>query len=91
MHTVSASLTFLLRLSESKKDKRMVRNSLVDKTRRKFNVAIAEVDNLESVKLLTIGIAVVSGSRSRAMQSLDSIIRYLDMNEEAELTDIAIE
>ena len=86
MHTVSAKLTFYLADSQSLKDKRQIRRSLIDKTRNKFNVSIAEVGTQESHKILTIGVAAVSGGAGHARQSLDEVIRF--MEEYAELTEI---
>ena len=86
MYTVSAKLTFYIAESNSLKDKRQVRRSLIDRTRNKFNVSISEVDTQESHKILTIGVAVVSGDAGHARQSLDEIIRF--MEEYAELTGV---
>lgn len=44
MHTLSAKLTFYIPHAASLKDKRQVCRSLTDKSRQKFNAAIAEVD-----------------------------------------------
>ncbi|MCL2775394.1 MAG: DUF503 domain-containing protein [Oscillospiraceae bacterium] len=86
MYTISAKLTFHIPHSTSLKDKRQVCRSLIDKTRQKFNVTIAEVDTQDSHKTLTIGIAVVSGDIGHTKNSMDEIVRYMDGNTEAELT-----
>ena len=66
----------------------MVVRGLVDKTKRKFNVAIAEVDTQDVHQTLTIGIAVVSGEYSHASVMLDEIIRYIEGNPDAELVAV---
>ena len=88
MHTLSAKLTFYIPHAASLKDKRQVCRSLVDKTRRRFNASVAEVDTQDMHKTLTIGVAVVSGDSSHARQSLDEIIRFIETNSDAELTKV---
>ena len=91
MYTVSAKLTFYIPHATSLKDKRQVCRSLIDKTRRRFNVSIAEVDSQDVHQTLVIGIAVVSGEASHAEQSLDAIVRFMEEHADAELVDISIE
>ena len=88
MYIESAKLTFYIPQANSLKDKRQVRRSLIDKTRKKFNVSIAEVDTQDIHRTLTIGVAVVSGEVAHAQQSLDEIVRYMEEHPDAELTNI---
>jgi len=88
MHTLSAKLTFYISHATSLKDKRQIRRSLVEKTHRRFNASIAEVDTQDIHQTLTLGIAVVSGDFSHAQNSLDEIIRFMEKNEEAELVKV---
>lgn len=88
MIILSAKLTFNIPQSFSLKDKRQVRRSLIDKTRHKFNVSVAEVDNQDLHQTLTVGIAVVSGYVTHAQNSLEEIIRYMEENADAELTEV---
>ena len=90
MFTLSAKLSFYIAEAASLKDKRQVKRSLIEKTRHKYNAAIAEIDNLESHKHLTIGIAVVSGDGWHRENSLDEIIRYMEKTTAAELTAVEI-
>jgi len=90
MYIVSAKLKFYIPLSNSLKDKRRVCRSLIDKARQKFNASISEVDTQDLYQTLTIGIAVVSGDASHAQGSLDEIIRFMDKNTDAELTEVEI-
>jgi len=69
----------------------MVARSVIDKTRKKYNASVAEVDTQESHQLLTIGIAVVSGEHSHAQNMLDDIIRFMERNADAELVSSVIE
>ena len=88
MYVLSAKLTFYIPHALSLKDKRQVCRSIIDKTRQKYNVSIAEVDTQDLCQTLTIGVAVVSGVHSHAQNSLDEIIRFMDNNTEAELTKV---
>jgi len=88
MYIESAKLTFYIPHATSLKDKRQVCRSLIDKTRKRFNVSIAEVEAQDMHQTLTIGVAVVSGEASHAEQSLDTIIRFMEENADAELTRV---
>ena len=90
MFTLSAELTFYIPQSTSLKDKRQIRKSLIEKTRHKFNVSIAEIDTQDVLQMLTIGIAVVSGDAAHRRNSIDAIIRFMEEHADAELTDVQI-
>ena len=88
MYVESVKLTFYIPQAASLKDKRQVCRSLIDKTRKRFNASIAEVDTQEMHQTLTIGIAVVSGDAAHAQQSLDAVIRFMENNTDAELMEV---
>ena len=88
MFTLSAELTFYIPQATSLKDKRHVRRSLIEKTRHKFNVSIAEIDTQDVMQTLTIGIAVVSGDAAHRRNSIDEIIRFMEEHADAELTAV---
>ena len=90
MFTLSAELTFYISQAVSLKDKRQVRRSLIEKTRHKFNVSIAEIDTQDVLQTLTIGIAVVSGDAAHRQNSIDEIIRFMEAHADAELTSAEI-
>lgn len=90
MYSISAKLTFHISHSASLKDKRQVCRSLVDKTRKRYNASIAEVATQDIHKVLTIGVAVVSGEAGHAQNSLDEIIRYMEESADAELVDVSV-
>ena len=91
MHVLSVKLTFYIPHAASLKDKRQVCRSLIDKTRRRFNAAVAEVDTQALRQTLTIGVAVVSGDMAHAQRSLDEIVRFMDEYADAELTEVTEE
>ena len=88
MYTKSAKLTFYLPGVTSLKDKRQVCRSIIDKTRKRFNASVSEVDTQDAHLTLTLGVAVVSGDAKHAQNSLDTVLRFMENNTEAELTNI---
>jgi uncharacterized protein YlxP (DUF503 family) len=88
--TLSAKLTLYIPQATSLKDKRQVRRSLIEKTRHRFNVSIAEIDTQDVHQTLTIGIAVVSGDPAHRRESIDEIIRFVESQADAELTSVDI-
>jgi len=85
MNTLSSKLTFHVAHAQSLKDKRAVARGLIDKTRHKYNVSVAEVDTQDAHQTLTLGIAVVSGEYSHAKNMLDDIVRFIEKVADAEL------
>jgi len=88
MHTASAELTFYIPHAASLKDKRQICRSLIDKTRHRFNVSVAETGTQDMHQTLTIGISLVSGDASYARQALEEIIRFIESHADANLTKI---
>ena len=86
--TVSARLTFYIEHAASLKDKRQVCRSLIEKTRKRFNASVAEIDTQDVHQTLTIGVAVVSGDIAHAQRSLDEIIRFMEEHADAELVEL---
>ena len=87
MYIESAKLTFYISYAASIKDKRQVCRSLIQKTRQRFNAAIAEVDTQDRHQTLTIGVAVISGDAGHAQRMLDEIIRFMEEHTDASLTE----
>jgi len=88
MFTRSAKLTFYIPHAAFLKDKRQIRRSLIDKTRQRFNVSIAEVDVQDIHQTLIVGVAVISSESSHAEQPLDEIIHYMEEHAAVELTGV---
>ena len=84
MNIESAKLTLYISHATSLKEKRQVCRSIIDKVRQRSNVSIAEVATQDIIKTLTLGAAVVSGDVAHAQQSLETIIRYIEENADAE-------
>ncbi len=75
----------------SLKDKRRVVKSLLERTRRKFDVAAAEVADQDTWNRAGIGIACVANERRRAESRLQHVLNALERESDAVVTDAQIE
>jgi uncharacterized protein YlxP (DUF503 family) len=75
---LSATIVLKLHDPRSLKDKRQVVKSVCERVRNRFNVSIAEVDDLESWQLATLGLAVVSNDQRRAAELLEDVARFIE-------------
>ncbi|MBI4509143.1 MAG: DUF503 domain-containing protein [Deltaproteobacteria bacterium] len=71
-------LTLMVSESHSLKEKRMVLRRIKDRTRLKFNVAIAEVGDQDAWQQATLGFAVVANDRAFVESMVEKIIRFID-------------
>ena len=88
MIVLSAKVTLHIPYAQSLKDKRMLTRSLIDRVRHRFHCAISEVAQQDKLQLLVIGIAVVSGEHSQAQKMLQQILRYVDEEVDAQVSDV---
>jgi uncharacterized protein YlxP (DUF503 family) len=84
-----------LRLSlpgnDSLKGKRSVVRQIVDKVRARFNVAVAEVADLDALGTATIGFAVVSNEGAHADSMLETVSQFVSAHARAIVTDVTTE
>ncbi|HOV84728.1 MAG TPA: DUF503 domain-containing protein [Syntrophobacteraceae bacterium] len=86
-----ARITFRLHGNQSLKDKRKIVKGLVEKSRHRFNVSVAEVADQDLHQRATLGVAVV-GSDHRVLNSLlDRIVAFMEAVGSADLVDHEIE
>jgi uncharacterized protein YlxP (DUF503 family) len=86
-----ALVVFRLHDIYSLKDKRRIVKSLVEKSRNRFNVSVAEVSDQDVYQQASIGIAVI-GNDGRVLNSLlDRIIDFMDSLGLAEMTSREME
>ena len=72
----------------SLKEKRMVVKSLIDKTRNKFNISIAEVSEQDIHQTIVLGMACVAGTAALADSIIESILMFIENNTDAEIVCI---
>jgi len=91
MHIATLRITLYLAEGSSLKDKRQVIKSLVETTRRKFNVSIAEVDDLDLWRRATLGIACVSNDSAHANRVLDKVLDTIEANPNTDVGEVEME
>jgi len=86
-----ARVTFRLHGNQSLKEKRKVVKSLVDKSRHRFNVSVAEVADQDRHQKAVLGVAVI-GSDARVLNAvLDHILAFMESMGVADLVGREIE
>lgn len=84
-------IRLMIHNSSSLKAKRHVVKSILGKTRSKFDVSIAEVDDQDKWQSCTIGFAVVTTEAGHAHTMLQNITDYVEKLYLAEIVDSRIE
>ncbi len=77
--------------AHSLKDKRRVIQSLIETTRRKFNVSISEIDNQDLWQLATLGIVCVSNDGRFVNKALDNVLDMLEANGDIQIGQTVLE
>lgn len=76
-------VAFSLPGNDSLKGKRSMVRRIIDRTRAKFNLAIAEVDALDAHRSAVLGFAVVSNNARHANSMLDNVTSFMASASEA--------
>ncbi|MGI6611408.1 MAG: DUF503 domain-containing protein [Limnochordia bacterium] len=76
---------FLVQSSTNLKDKRRVLSGLLDRTRARFNVSVAEVAYQNDHKRAQVAVACVGCTAKVVQGVLDSVTRLYDSHAEAEV------
>ena len=79
-------LELFLHENFSLKGKRQVLRSIVQRVRKRFNIAIAEVEGQDLWQKAVLGICAVGNDRPRVNSTLDKVINFI---EGTQLTDVA--
>lgn len=77
--------------SRSLKNKRRVLKSIKDRTRSKFNVSIAEVDDHDAWDRSILAVCCVSNDVRLCNEILSKVVNLLESNQEIELDDYHME
>ena len=91
MHIGSLTVTLYLHAANSLKDKRSVVKSVVETMRRKFNVSVAEIGDLDKWRKATIGIACVANDIKYLNGQMDKIVEALESNPAVEVGEVDLE
>lgn len=85
------SIDLLLNDSGSLKDKRRVLRRLKDRIKNRFNISIAEIDDMDKWQKATLAIAAVSNDRKHLSGCLDSIVNFIEKESKIMVLDHATE
>ncbi len=77
--------------AQSLKDKRQVLESLIATSRRKFNISIAEIADMDRHHQATLGVACVANNRRYVNQVLDNVVNEFENCLTAEVSTIEME
>jgi uncharacterized protein YlxP (DUF503 family) len=77
-----ARVTLMLDESFSLKDKRKIVRSITKRVRDKFNVAIAEVEDVNDMRVATLGMTVVSNSAPHVDEMMATVVAFIERNVE---------
>jgi len=92
MVTAIARIEIGLDGSRSLKDKRQILRSIVERTRVRFQVAVAEVEDQDLWQRAVIGVACVSANGHHAHEVMQKVVDFITTaNPEAEVLDSVIE
>lgn len=84
-------MEFHLYDNRSLKGKRKIVKSMVDKTKHKFNAAIAEVGSNDKWQKIELGVVTVGNERRHVNASLTTILAFLESLGLAEIVDSQME
>lgn len=73
-----SQITLHLPACHSLKEKRQVLQSIITRTRQKFEVAIAEVDEQDQWQIAKLGVSCVSNSSQHIDQILGRVQRFIE-------------
>ncbi|MFO7817473.1 MAG: DUF503 domain-containing protein [Thermodesulfobacteriota bacterium] len=85
------SLELRLHAVFSLKEKRKISNSLRQKIRNKFNVSVAETENMDSKSELILAIAMVCNDRQKIDSTLNKVSIMVDAATDQEISDVRLE
>jgi len=87
----SVKVRLLLRQARTLKDKRQVVQSIKDRLRNGFHVAVAEVDELDNPRLAVLGVALVGAEAYPVRTTLQKVVEALRSHPVAEFLDHEME
>lgn len=84
----SCKISFTAAWVSSLKEKRMIVKSLLDRAKRRFNISIAEVEDMDVHQSIVIGFACVSNERAHVDSMIDHVLNFLEDHTEAVIRDV---
>ncbi len=86
-------LNVVMYLSEpqSLKDKRRIIKSLIERLKNKFNIAVAEIGDLDSWNNCRLGLVCISNEAAHADSMMASAVNFIESRGTVEITSIETE
>ncbi len=84
-------IEFRLHAIFSKKEKRGIANKLKDKLRYKFNVSVAEIEDLENLQSLVLAVITVSNDTRHIQSTLSNVLSLIETVSTEEILDVSTE
>lgn len=91
MYVAVCSLELFIPQAASRKDRRQVVKSLVERIRARTGASVAEVDGQETWQRTTLGVAMVSGEKAFLDKQVQQVRRLAEDQTEAELAWFTVE
>jgi uncharacterized protein YlxP (DUF503 family) len=91
MHIGTLTIVVRMHDTQSLKDKRQIIKSLIETTRRKFNISIAEMDDLDNWRQATIGVACVANDSAHVNRVLDKVLDTMESNPAIDVAGVELE
>ena len=91
MRVGAMRLSFRLRQARSLKDKRRASSRIRERVAARFPVAISEVEGLDDLRRLVIGVAAVSNDSRHLEELFGKIVHFIEQLYVAELVDRQVE
>ncbi|MFP4168566.1 MAG: DUF503 domain-containing protein [Desulfonatronovibrionaceae bacterium] len=85
------SLRIRLHAVFSLKEKRKLSNSIRQKIRNKFNVSVAEIDNMDDKTELSLAISMVCNERKRIDSTLSKVLSTVEALTDQEVSAVNME
>lgn len=84
-------IEFRLHAVFSKKEKRSIANKLKEKLRYKFNVSVAEIEELESLQSLVLAVITVSNDNRHVQSTLSKVLNQIEAVSTEEILHVSTE
>jgi len=81
----TAAIKLDIPFAHSLKDKRMVVKSIISKAQNKFNISIAETDEMDTIKTAIISFACIAANAALADSIMQNVLSYIEANTDAEV------
>ena len=72
----------------SLKEKRIIVKSIIAKTKNKFNVSIAEIDEQDRHQTIVLGVACVTDTVTRSDAIIDKVIKFIESSNQPEIQEV---